>query len=67
MMGFHLGIVNLIMTKPVYYILNKSQGPLVHPGKGYTVGIVQFQDYFTHIETSQLVGRAKREYPGKTT
>ena len=26
-----------------------------------------FQDYFTHIETSQSVGGAKREYPGKTT
>ena len=25
-----------------------------------------FQDYFTHIETSQSVGGAKREYPGKT-
>ena len=26
-----------------------------------------FQDYFTHIDTSQSVGGAKREYPGKTT
>ena len=26
-----------------------------------------FQDYFTHIETNQSVGGAKREYPGKTT
>ena len=26
-----------------------------------------FQEYFTHIETSQSVGGAKREYPGKTT
>ena len=25
-----------------------------------------FQDYFTHIETSQSVGGAKREYPDKT-
>ena len=24
-----------------------------------------FQDYFTHIETSQSVGEAKREYPRK--
>ena len=29
--------------------------------------MIQFQDYFTHIETSQSVGGAKREYPGKTT
>ena len=26
-----------------------------------------FQYYFNHIETSQSVGGAKREYPGKTT
>ena len=26
---------------------------------------VFFQDYFTHIVTSQSVGGAKREYPGK--
>ena len=26
-----------------------------------------FQDYFTHIETSQSVDGTKREYPGKTT
>ena len=35
------------------------------------VFLIQFyrpiQDYLTHIETSQLVGGAKREYPGKTT
>ena len=26
-----------------------------------------FQDFFTHIETSQSEGGAKREYPEKTT
>ena len=26
-----------------------------------------FQDYFTHIETSQSVGGAKREYTGTIT
>ena len=47
------------ILKKMFDLLNKSlfHYSVQHP----------FQDYFIHIETSQSVGGAKREYPGKTT
>ena len=50
------------------FFFKPNKGPL----QFFCVFFIQFngtpfQDYFTHIETSQSVGGVKREYPGKTT